>query len=198
MKKKHKRSIEKKETESRLQTLGLVGGTDFDAAMSMRDSFMRHIAALEEEPTETIREQMAARGLEVAGDLWSFIRQLAELGIVIERTDHLDDEALFSFLLGYLDEYVDLPMDPAMTMHIDVLGGCSPEDIELNLRYYADEEEREWWRSDFPKDELPPQHEQPPFDRDRLLPTAEDVRARAMGGRGGKGSCSLSGATGDA
>lgn len=140
----------------------------------MRESFLRDLAALEDEPTTTIREELAARGEEVPRDLWVLIARLAGLGIVIERTDHLDDDALLAFLLDYVDEPAYIPMDDATVMHVDVLGDGSED---LYLRYYANDEEREWWKEDFPDEELPPS-EKPPFDRDRFLPTAEDVRRR--------------------
>jgi len=36
-------------------------------------------------------------------------------------------------------------------------------------RYSADDRTRERWRRDFPKMKVPP-HEDPPFQRDRMLP----------------------------
>lgn len=53
--------------------------------------------------------------------------------------------------------------------HIQLLGGWSAEDTELYLKYYADEAWRRDWHKDWPKDPIP-RHEDPPYDRDRLLP----------------------------
>jgi hypothetical protein len=53
--------------------------------------------------------------------------------------------------------------------HVDVLGGCSEEDLILAMRYYADDKERARWRKQFPDFPMPPR-ESPPYDRDRRLP----------------------------
>jgi hypothetical protein len=50
-----------------------------------------------------------------------------------------------------------------------MLGGCSEEDNRLYLKYYADDASRKQWHRDFPDDPLPA-HQDPPYDRDRLLP----------------------------
>ena len=44
---------------------------------------------------------------------------------------------------------------------------------ELYLRFYADEEWRNQWSEDFPEDVIPP-HEDPPYERDHLLPQIEE------------------------
>ena len=61
-------------------------------------------------------------------------------------------------------------------MHIDVIGGGSQEDIDLYLRYYASETDREEWRREFPNHHMPPR-KVPPFDRDRFLPKAHEEEA---------------------
>ena len=53
--------------------------------------------------------------------------------------------------------------------HLQMIGSGSEEDNHLYLKYYADEDERRHWHSQFPKDVLPA-HEDLPYDRDRLLP----------------------------
>jgi len=62
-----------------------------------------------------------------------------------------------------------LPHEPAFSMHLDVVGSGSEEDMAIYLRYYANEETRQSWAADFPDLAVPP-HEEPPYDRDRLLP----------------------------
>jgi len=47
----------------------------------------------------------------------------------------------------------------------------SEEDIFLWMKYYADDATRQQWLKDFPDYEMPP-HEEPPFDRDKDLPSA--------------------------
>ena len=169
------RVIEELEAELHARGASFVIGGDLDE--EIRESFLRDALAFEDEPTTTIRQELAARGEEVSRDLWLLIAQLARLGIVIECTDHLDDDALLAFLLDYADEPDYIPMDDATVMHVDILGSGSEEDHALYLRYYAAAEDREFWSEEFPDEALPPS-ERPPFDRDRFLPTAEDVRRR--------------------
>jgi len=171
--KQRKEQIERLETELRSRGATLGFSDDFDD--DMRESFLRHVLALEEEPTTTIREQLAARGQEVPGDLWSLIAGLAELNIVIAHTDHLDDQTLFERLLGYLDEGGLGADDPNTVTYVDIIGSGSEEDTTLFLRYYATDEDRELWKRELPDEDIPPR-EGLPFDRDRLLPTGEDVR----------------------
>jgi hypothetical protein len=52
---------------------------------------------------------------------------------------------------------------------IDLVGSGNEEDNQIFLKYYAEEKHREQWASDWPEDLLP-EHEEPPFDRDRFLP----------------------------
>ena len=58
---------------------------------------------------------------------------------------------------------------------VDIIGSGSAEDTALFLRYYATDEDRELWKRELPDEDIPPR-EGLPFDRDRLLPTGEDVR----------------------
>jgi len=51
-------------------------------------------------------------------------------------------------------------------LQIDVLGS---DKHELYLKYYADDETRKLWRTDYPEDPIPAR-ETPPCDRDRHLP----------------------------
>lgn len=69
----------------------------------------------------------------------------------------------------------DLPPGGGWTCHLDILGGCSEEDIYLHHKYYASEEDRKDWRSQYPEDPLPDRVD-PPYDRDLHLPKAPDPR----------------------
>jgi hypothetical protein len=165
--------IEELETELRMRGASFYVGDEFDD--DMRESFLRHVLEFEDAPETTIRAQLAAHGHEVPDDLWPLIGHLAELNVVIERTNHLDDTALREFLLELLDQPVPVSNDPGTIMHVDVVGSGSDEDNALFFRYYASDEEREHWMREFPDETLPPR-ERPPHDRDRFLPTAENLR----------------------
>ena len=69
------------------------------------------------------------------------------------------------------------PDDVDFGCHLDPIGGFSEEDIKIYLKFYADDEIRERWRKDFPEDVIPDK-DTPPYDRDRFLPTHEE---RAFG-----------------
>jgi hypothetical protein len=101
--------------------------------------------------------------------LLEVIEGMADIGMVLENTDHLSDRELYRYLVGdaLLEETV-LPMGPGGTWHLSPIGSGSEEDNEIYLRYYADDEYREMWRRDTGA-VLPPR-EKPPCDRDRFLP----------------------------
>lgn len=105
--------------------------------------------------------------------LWEILHGMAAIAMVVESTDHLSDRELYRWLVtdGLCEEtFLPLP-GTGGTCHTSPIGGCSEEDNEIYLRYYADDEERERWQNDF-GEALPPK-EKAPYDRDRLLPGQE-------------------------
>ena len=105
--------------------------------------------------------------------LWELIRELARSRLFLHSTDHLTDRELYTWLVtdALREELMGFGL-PFGNCHLDVLGGCSEEDLILSMRYYSDDEERARWTKDFPDFPMPPK-EKPPCDRDRLLPKAE-------------------------
>jgi hypothetical protein len=87
----------------------------------------------------------------------------------------LSDRELYEFLWrdALREAIKDLPLTATSVWHIDLVGSGSAEDTNLYLKYYASEDIRQQWTADFPEDEMP-EHEEPPFDRDRHLPQASD------------------------
>ena len=106
--------------------------------------------------------------------LWEVIRKLAELRVFLYHTDHLNDRELYTALWNSLlrEETTIMPLDPDSACHLDIIGSGSEEDIKIGLKFYDDEEERAHWRKSFPEDHTP-DHEEPPYDRDRHLPQRE-------------------------
>jgi len=92
------------------------------------------------------------------------------------NTDHLSDRELYEELWYELlrDENPAMPVNENSACHIDLVGSGSEEDNELYLRYYADEEDRQLWANDWPDDAMP-DHETPPYDRDRHLPARDQA-----------------------
>ena len=143
--------------------------------------FWNRLVAEEEGPFTTNFDQLVARGVTLpepdamddttlTAKLWEVIKHLAEIGVVLESTDHLSDRELYSRLWtdSLRDEVPDLEPDDDTTWHVDLVGCGSEEDVRLYLKYYADDDVRESWIADFPDYDMPPR-EKPPYDRDRQL-----------------------------
>ncbi|PWT96326.1 MAG: hypothetical protein C5B55_00170 [Blastocatellia bacterium] len=99
---------------------------------------------------------------------------MASVGAYLMHTNHLSDRQLYDYLYneGLREEAVLFPENPSYAYTIDLTGSGSEEDNQVYLRYYVDEEHRRQWATDWP-DDLIPEHEEPPFDRDRHLPKSQ-------------------------
>lgn len=157
-----------------------------DSPPALREAFLRDMLDHESWPLGTYFERLTDAGVglpdpaalddaELHVALWDVIRGLAVLRAYLHRTDHLSDRELYEYLWrDALREVNEMPPpNSGWRYHLDPLGGCSEEDVQLSLRYYDDEETRQHWARDFPEDHIPA-HEDPPFDRDRFLPDADD------------------------
>ena len=159
------------------QVCGTIIG-DGEAPPEVESEFLRQIIAFHEQtedrnPLEMLREMgkeyrpsSELSDEELSRELPRLAEDLAFLGIYLESTDHLSDRDLYDKLLGeiLLEPMTLMPGDPAFGAHIDLIGGFSEEDIEIYLRYYADDETREDWNRDFPEVPIPPK-EKPPYPR---------------------------------
>jgi len=105
--------------------------------------------------------------------LWELIRELAKRRLFLHSTDHLSDRELYTWLVtdALRQELMGFG-SPFGNCHLDVLGGCSEEDLILSMRYYSNDEERAQWLKDFPDFPMPSK-EKPPYDRDQQLPKSE-------------------------
>jgi hypothetical protein len=103
--------------------------------------------------------------------LRAIVERMATLGAYLLHTNHLTDRELYVYLYsdGLREEAVLFPENPSYAYMIDLTGSGSDADNQTYLKYYADEEHRNQWARDWPDDRLP-EHEDPPFDRDRFLP----------------------------
>jgi hypothetical protein len=148
----------------------------------VEEGFWKYIVDYEEAPWTTHFQQLENAGVslpppdslkdeELTAKLWEIIQKLALLHVFISQTDHLSDRELYTHLWteSLREETKAMPMAANSAYHIELLGSYSEEDMRLFLKYYADDDFRRQWHKDWPKDPIP-RHEDPPYDRDRLLP----------------------------
>jgi hypothetical protein len=148
----------------------------------MEEEFLRQVLEYENaEPTSLFR-LLENSGLDIPPPdqlddeavpikLLAIVERMATLGAYLLHTNHLTDRELYVYLYhdGLREEAVLFPENPSYAYMIDLTGSGSDADNQTYLKYYADEEHRQQWARDWPDDRLP-EHEEPPFDRDRFLP----------------------------
>jgi len=162
----------------------LGGGTMSLESMpaDMEEEFLRHVLEYENAEPISLLRLLENSGLElpppdqfddeyITIKLKELIDRMASLGAYLIHTDHLSDRALYEYLYhdGLREEAVLFPENPSYAYMIDLTGSGSEEDNKIYLKYYGDEQYRQQWANDWPDDSLP-DHEAPPFDRDRFLP----------------------------
>lgn len=177
------------ETERLKQELLTLGALDIGISETLspeqQNQFLRQVLAFEERGTTTLLVELQRIGIEVPSPaalsddalthkLWQIINGLASLSVFLDQTNHLSDRALYELLHGELlpDEMDELRPDDGGAWHLNILGGCSEQDIKLYLKYYAEEEWRRSWMAEWPDYDMP-SREDPPHDRDRFLPACK-------------------------
>ena len=148
----------------------------------MEEEFLRHVLEYESAEPISLLQLLTNSGLQIAAPdelddeslsnkLKEIIDRMASLGAYLIHTNHLSDRALYEYLYhdGLREEAVLFPENPSYAYMIDLTGSGSEEDNHVYLKYYADEKYRHDWANDWPDDTVP-EHEEPPFDRDRFLP----------------------------
>ena len=162
----------------------VIFGESPDCEPAMQTAFLEHVLEFESQVSVRPLDTLISEGLDVpapeelddaalAAKLWELISALADRHLFLEQTDHLSDRELYTWLRddALRKEYQGFGV-PIGDWHLDVLGGCSEEDLVLSMRFYASDEEREWWAAEFPDFPMPPR-EKPPYNRDQLLPQPE-------------------------
>lgn len=151
-----------------------------DAPPEIIEEFLRRVVQYEEEemglvpvvklPPLEFPKPDELSDEEIHALLWTKIGELAERRIFLSQTDHLSDLELYRLLCRPdVRECTTESVPSNGAIHFDVLGGYSNADIELYLKHYADDIDREMWKDEWPDREIPP-HEDPPYSRDALLP----------------------------
>ena len=143
--------------------------------------FARKMQLFEDGPTTTNFQQLVDRGIElpppddlpvadVTRKLWEVINGLAQLRVHLDCTDHLSDVELYSKLWhDTLRRDVPAIDEIGFNTHVDLCAIGDDAETALFLKYFADDEFREQCALDYPDEPLPA-HEDPPYQRDQLLP----------------------------
>lgn len=148
----------------------------------MEEEFLRQVLEYESAEPISLFRLLENSGLEIpapdqiddaalAGKLKEIVERMASMGAYLLHTNHLTDRELYHYLYsdGLREEAVLFPENPSYAYMIDLTGSGSETDNQTYLKFYADEEHRQQWAHDWPDDSIP-DHEDPPFDRDRFLP----------------------------
>jgi hypothetical protein len=150
----------------------------------MAEQFLKHVIAFESAPMVTDFDQLTADGTdlpepesvpdsEVKSVLWRVIVALSKHQVFLARTNHLSDRELYSTLWHSVlrEEHALLSDGDSGAWHVDIPGD-DPAATSY-LTYYADADERERWRREYPGVEIPAARH-PAYDRDRFLPVRAD------------------------
>lgn len=165
-----------------LEKLGGNTSTLESMPADMEEEFLRHVLEYETAEQISLLRLLENSGLEVPPPesldddalkikLKEIVDRMASVGSYLLHTNHLSDRDLYDYLYheALREETVLFPENPSYAYMIDLTGSGSEDDNQTYLKYYADEEYRRRWAHDWPNDPMP-EHEEPPFDRDRFLP----------------------------
>jgi hypothetical protein len=153
-----------------------------DLPADVQEQFWKHVLAFEDAPEVVPFDLLVNFGVSLPAPddlddghlttrLWEVIHAMADLGLVLDFTNHLSDRELYARLWNdVLREPTQLdPEDTLSVLHIDVSWSPSDEGTLVYLKYYADDDVRRDWAREWP-DYAMPDRVPLPFDRDRHLP----------------------------
>ena len=165
-----------------LEKLGGSTSTLESMPADMEEEFLRHVLEYETAEQISLLRLLENSGLEIPAPesldddalkikLKDIIDRMASVGSYLLHTNHVSDRDLYGYLYheALREETVLFPENPSYAYMIDLTGSGSEDDNQTYLKYYADDEYRRQWAHDWPNDPMP-EHEEPPFDRDRFLP----------------------------
>jgi hypothetical protein len=165
-----------------LERLGGSTSTLESMPADMEEEFLRHVLEYETAEQISLLRLLENSGLKVPAPesldddalklkLKEIIEHMASVGAYLLHTNHVSDRSLYEYLYhdALREETVLFPENPSYAYMIDLTGSGSEDDNQTYLKYYADAEYRRQWAHDWPGDPMP-EHEEPPFDRDRYLP----------------------------
>lgn len=165
-----------------LEKLGGSTSTLESMPADMEEEFLRHVLEYETAEQISLLRLLENSGLEVPAPetldddalkikLKEMIDRMASVGAYLLHSNHFSDRDLYEYLYheALREETVLFPENPSYAYMIDLTGSGSEDDNQTYLKYYANADYRRQWAHDWPYDSIP-EHEDPPFDRDRYLP----------------------------
>ena len=165
-----------------IEQLGGTFGCDPDMPADLEEEFLKHILEYEKAEPITLFQLLVNSGYEIPAPatlddamlgrtLQELAGKMATVGAYLTNTNHLSDRELYQYLFdeGLREEATLFPDNHSYAYVIDLTGSGSDEDMQTYLKYYADEDFRQQWGKDWPRDPMPA-HEDPPYDRDSKLP----------------------------
>src|SRR5262249_28714135 len=155
-----------------------------DISPDISEAFWEQVVEYESAPWISNFQQLQEAGIELPpademddeklkAKLWEVIEKLGKMRVFLYSTNHLSDRELYAHLWGdaLREEMPAMNYDENSAWNIDLVSSGSEEDTHLWMKYYADEETRQQWKSDWPDYDMPA-HENPPYNRDAFLPQA--------------------------
>jgi hypothetical protein len=149
------------------------------------EEFERKMVLFEEGPTTTTFQQLIDSGValpnpddvvdaDVRTKLWEVLHALSRLRVYLHHTDHLSDRELYATLWNeILRDEVPAIDEIGFNTQVQLLSSGDDAEMTLYLKYFADQSFRDVWANEFPDCSIP-DHEDPPYTRDCLLPCASD------------------------
>lgn len=159
---KQRQHVEDLKDQTRDELAAITGGGPEGWRRPIDDLIRSGVSLLP--PDELTDETLTAK-------LWELLHNLACHGFYVLHTNHLSNRELYGELWqrGLRDEAILPGKIKNGGWYHDFIGSGSEEDIQLNFRYYASDEERAEHASDWPDMTLPPK-ETAPYARDWRLP----------------------------
>ena len=165
-----------------IEKLGGTFGCDPDMPADLEEEFLKHVLEYEHAEPITLFQLLVNAGFEIpppatlddatlSRTLMELAESMASVGAYLTNTNHLSDRELYQYLFdeGLREEATLFPENHSYAYVIDLTGSGSDEDMQTYLKYYADDDFRERWAKDWPRDPMPT-HIDPPFNRDSKLP----------------------------
>jgi len=162
----------------------MISGGFGEVSPKLEEAFLTRVCEFEKAAWNTNFNRLVQRVVEMIppaeldetnlhAKLHDMLCALAEVRCFLEKTDHLSDRELYTWLWSEAlrEETPDLTQLGG-AWHISPIGGCDEHDMAIFLKYYANEKERRQWQEEFPSDALPSRCPLP-YNRDGNLPRPE-------------------------